>query len=108
MPNYNKLIRDRIPEIIKKTGNQFFTRILNDEEYIGELKKKCFEELNEYVNTENDHNAIEELADLLEIIRELAEIHGASFEEVETVRQMKAEKRGGFKKKIFLIKVEDE
>ncbi|WP_413299673.1 nucleoside triphosphate pyrophosphohydrolase [Bacillus sp. 1P10SD] len=108
MPNYNKLVRDYIPEIIKKTGKQYSTRILNDEEYISELKKKSFEELNEYVITENDHNAIAELVDLLEIIRELAEIHGASFEEIERVRQIKAEKRGGFKKKIFLIKVEDE
>lgn len=108
MPIYNKLVRDRIPEVIESTGKQFSTRILNDDEYIKELKKKSFEELNEYINTVNDNDAIEELADLLEIIHALAEFHGTSFEEVDKVRQNKAQKRGGFKEKIFLIEVEDE
>jgi predicted house-cleaning noncanonical NTP pyrophosphatase (MazG superfamily) len=108
MPVYNKLVRDRIPEVIESTGKKFSTRILNDEQYIKELKNKSFEELNEYVNTNNNIDAIEELADLLEIIHALAEYHGSSIEDVEKVRQQKAEKRGGFKEKIFLIEVEDE
>ena len=108
MPVYNKLVRDRIPEVIESTGKQFSTRILENEEYIKELKNKSFEELEEYINAENDNDAIEELADLLEIIHALAECHGASIEKVEEVRQKKAEKRGGFKEKIFLIEVEDE
>jgi predicted house-cleaning noncanonical NTP pyrophosphatase (MazG superfamily) len=108
MPIYNKLVRDRIPEVIESTGKRFSTRILNKEEYITELKNKSFEELKEYVNADNDSDAIEELADLLEIINALAESHGSSFEKVEEVRKSKAEKRGGFKEKIFLIEVEDE
>ncbi|MEH7746770.1 nucleoside triphosphate pyrophosphohydrolase [Neobacillus drentensis] len=108
MPVYNKLVRDRIPEIIENTGKQFSTRVLNQEEYIKELKSKSREELDEYINAENDKDSIEELADLLEIIHSLAECHSSSFETVEEVRQKKAEKRGGFKEKIFLIEVEDE
>jgi predicted house-cleaning noncanonical NTP pyrophosphatase (MazG superfamily) len=108
MPVHNKLVRDRIPEIIESTGKRFSTRTLNNEDYIKELKNKSREELEEYLNAENDKDAIEELADLLEIIHALAECHGASFKEVEKVRQKKAEKRGGFKEKIFLIEVEDE
>jgi predicted house-cleaning noncanonical NTP pyrophosphatase (MazG superfamily) len=108
MPIYNKLVRDRIPEVIESTGKKFTTRILNNEEYITELKNKSFEELEEYVQTKNNEDAIEELADLLEIIHALAEYHGASIEKVEEVRKVKAEKRGGFKEKIFLIEVEDE
>ncbi len=108
MPIYNKLVRDRIPEVIEKTGKKFTTRILDNKEYIKELKTKSFEELNEYINAENDKDAIEELADLLEIIHALAECHGVNIEKVEQVRQEKAEKRGGFKDKIFLIEVEDE
>ncbi|MCM3691492.1 nucleoside triphosphate pyrophosphohydrolase [Neobacillus niacini] len=108
MPIYNKLVRDHVPQVIESTGKQFSTRILNDEEYIKELKNKSFEELQEYVNADNDVNAIEELADLLEIIHALATCHGASIEEVEEVRRKKAEKRGGFEEKIFLIEVEDE
>ncbi|MDR7236520.1 nucleoside triphosphate pyrophosphohydrolase [Neobacillus drentensis] len=108
MPVHNKLVRDRIPEIIENTGKRFSTRTLTNEEYIQELKNKSREELEEYLNAGNDKDAIEELADLLEIIHALAECHGASFKEVEEVRQKKAEKRGGFKEKIFLVEVEDE
>ncbi|MFP5111632.1 nucleoside triphosphate pyrophosphohydrolase [Bacillaceae bacterium C204] len=108
MPVHNKLVRDRIPEIIESTGKQYSTKVLNHEEYIKELKSKSREELDEYINAENDKDAIEELADILEIIHALAECHGASIETVEAVRQKKAEKRGGFKEKIYLIEVEDE
>ena len=108
MPIHNKLVRDRIPEVIEKAGKKFTTRILDNDEYIKELKNKSFEELDEYINTEKNEDAIEELADLLEIMHALAEYHGASIDKVEEVRKMKAEKRGGFKEKIFLIEVEDE
>ncbi|MFB5282554.1 phosphoribosyl-ATP pyrophosphohydrolase [Peribacillus sp. Hz7] len=107
MPIHNKLVRDRIPEIIESTGKKFSTRILNEKEYITELKKKSFEELQEYMKVTNNSEAIEELADLLEIMHALAEFHGSSIEEVERVRQEKAVKRGGFKEKVFLIEVED-
>jgi predicted house-cleaning noncanonical NTP pyrophosphatase (MazG superfamily) len=48
MPTYNKLVRDRIPEIIERTGASFNTTILSETDYIKELKKKCYEELDEY------------------------------------------------------------
>ena len=108
MPIYNKLVRDKIPEIIEKTGKRFSTKILSNDEYITELRKKAYEELDEYITTDNKEDAVEELADLLEIFHALAESHGSSIEEVEDVRKNKAAKRGGFKEKIFLIEVEDE
>ncbi|AEV19686.1 nucleoside triphosphate pyrophosphohydrolase [Geobacillus sp. G4] len=108
MPMYNKLVRDRIPTIIEQAGKTFTTRILDDEEYRKELQKKAFEELEEYVQAETDEAALEELADVLEIIHALAECHGASIEQVEQIRAKKAEKRGGFRDKIFLIEVHDE
>ncbi|QED48077.1 nucleoside triphosphate pyrophosphohydrolase [Cytobacillus dafuensis] len=107
MPTYNKLVRDRIPEIIEKTGKKFSTKILDNTEYIKELKKKSFEELEEYVNTTNNEDAIEELADVLEIIHALADFHGASIERLEEVRKQKAEKRGSFLEKVFLIEVSE-
>lgn len=107
MPTYNKLVRDRIPEIIERSGKKYTTRVLDQTEYIKELKKKSFEELEEYTNAENDEEALEEIADLLEIIHALAETHGALIEKVEELRKQKAEERGGFKEKIFLIEVED-
>ncbi|MCD7034140.1 nucleoside triphosphate pyrophosphohydrolase [Metabacillus sp. GX 13764] len=107
MPTYNKLVRDRIPEIIEATGKSFETRILEKEEYITELKKKSYEELEEYMAAESNAEAIEELADLLEIIKSFAELHGSNLNEVDNIRKEKAEKRGGFEEKIFLVQVED-
>jgi predicted house-cleaning noncanonical NTP pyrophosphatase (MazG superfamily) len=107
MPFYTKLVRDCIPEVIQGNGKKHSFRILSNDEYIKELKKKSFEELNEYIETTTNEDAVEELADLLEIIHALAEYHGSSIERVEKVRKEKAEKRGGFKEKVFLIEVED-
>lgn len=108
MPVYNKLVRDRIPEIIERDGKKFTTRILDNKEYIEELRKKSIEELDEYMNATNDEEALEELADVLEIIHALSKHHGASIDKVEEIRKQKAEKRGGFDEKIFLIEVIDE
>ncbi|WKA54477.1 nucleoside triphosphate pyrophosphohydrolase [Planococcus shixiaomingii] len=108
MPVYNKLIRDSVPEVIEKTGKEFSTRILNEDEYIIELKKKLSEELVEYNEAETNEEAIEELADILELIHAATKTHGSSFVKLEEVRKQKAEKRGGFEKRIFLIEVEDD
>ena len=68
MPIYNKLVRDRIPEIIEMSGKTCTTRLLTEEEYIIEINKKMYEEIDEYDATETSDDAIEELADLLELI----------------------------------------
>ncbi|MGC4379361.1 nucleoside triphosphate pyrophosphohydrolase [Fictibacillus sp. Mic-4] len=107
MPTYNKLVRDKIPEIIVATGKAYNTTILANDEYVKELKKKCYEELDEYAAAENDEQAVEELADLLELMHALASVHGVSFDKIEEVRKEKAEKRGGFQERIFLVDVED-
>ncbi|EPZ38353.1 hypothetical protein C289_1505 [Anoxybacillus ayderensis] len=108
MPIYNKLVRDKIPQVIEKAGKTFTVRTLSNEEYRQELRKKAFEELEEYMNATDDRTAIEELADLLEIVHALAQCHGVTIDQVEAVRAEKAEKRGGFQEKIFLIEVHDE
>ena len=96
---YNKLVRDRIPEIIKASGNECKTAILSDEEYLNMLDAKLDEELAEY----HKEQTIEELADLLEVIRAAAIARGYTLEELEDMRAKKAKKRGGFEKKILLI-----
>jgi len=108
MPTYNKLVRDAIPEVIAKTGKEFLTRILSEDEYRVELKKKLSEELDEYHTANNNEEAVEELADILELLHAATKIHGFSVEELENIRKTKAEKRGGFEKRIFLIEVEDD
>ncbi|PPA70852.1 nucleoside triphosphate pyrophosphohydrolase [Jeotgalibacillus proteolyticus] len=107
MPIYNKLVRDNILQIIQQSGSTFSSRVLEDEEYLVEIKKKMHEELNEFEQAENDPDAVEELADLVELVYAAAEIHGASREQLEKVRLQKESKRGGFKKKLFLIENED-
>lgn len=100
---YNKLVRDRIPEIIKDSGRTCVTEILSDEDYLLMVDAKLDEELAEYHADQN----IEELADLLEVIRACAVARGYTLEELERVRVEKATKRGGFAKKILLKEVRD-
>ena len=99
--SYQKLVRDRIPEIIENSGNNCVTEILSDEEYLKMLDAKLDEELAEYHADQN----IEELADLMEVIRACAMARGYTIEELERVRSDKAAKRGGFEKKILLKEV---
>ncbi|GGE54825.1 nucleoside triphosphate pyrophosphohydrolase [Priestia taiwanensis] len=108
MPTYNKLIRDRIPEIIQQNGKHPTTRILIESEYIEELCKKVSEELTEYREAKTMEHKVEELADLLELVNALAEYEGVTLKEVENVRREKAAKRGGFRDRIFLIDVKEE
>ncbi|HLS23197.1 MAG TPA: nucleoside triphosphate pyrophosphohydrolase [Pseudogracilibacillus sp.] len=107
MPIYNKLVRDKIPQIIEASGKQFTTKILSDEAYKKEARKKLQEELDEYNDAKSDEDALEELADILELIYALAKVHGTTIDEIEQIRAEKAEKRGGFEDKIFLLEVED-
>ena len=100
---YNKLVRDKIPKIIEDSGNTCTTRILSDEEYIEMLDKKLNEECAEY----QADKSLEELADMLEVMYAIAEARGYSVAELERVRAEKAEKRGGFKDRIFLERVDE-
>lgn len=98
---HNKLVRDKIPEIIAAAGKQAKTRVLSDEEYLTELDHKLVEECTEY----QADKSIEEMADVLEVLYAIAEARGFSAKELERVRKEKAENRGGFAKRIFLEKV---
>ena len=96
---YNKLVRDRIPEIIQSKGGTCRTRILSDEEYVQKLDQKLGEELAEYLDSHNP----EELADLLEVVYACAALQNLSAADLEQIRADKAEARGGFGEKILLI-----
>lgn len=107
MPAYNKLVRDLIPSIIDDTGKNYQTRTLDTTEYKAELAKKLSEEMNEFLQATKDSEAIEELADMLEVIHALTHVHHSNPNQLEEIRKNKAEQRGGFEKRIFLIDVED-
>ncbi len=102
MKEYNKLVRDRIPEIILKNGEKPKTRILSDQEYIKELNIKLREEMEEYFESGD----IEELADVFEVIKGILKYKGISILEFEKITIAKAKKRGGFQEKIYLEYVE--
>ena len=99
---YNKLVRDRIPEIIAARGKTAHTRILGGEEYARMLEAKLDEEVGEY---HRDKTA-EELADILEVVLALAENQGVTRAELAEICRRKREARGGFEKRIFLISAE--
>ena len=103
--NYNKLVRDKIPEEINNMdGRKANYKILNDDEYIQELDKKLFEEAHEFI----EEHSVEELADLMEVIYAIMKTKNISFEDIEIAREQKNKKKGCFKDKVYLINVEQE
>ena len=100
---YNKLVRDKIPDIIKKNNEECIITTLN-EEYKKALEDKLVEELNEVLES-TGNNRIEELSDMIEVIASLAKLEGKTLNDVIEASSKKKEKRGGFDNKIFLLKV---
>ena len=101
--NYDKAIRDKIPDIIKKSGNSCNVKKLSDDEFLPELEKKLREEVEEYLESKS----VEELADAIEVIYRIAELKGMSNEKLEMLREEKANKRGKFNDNLFLIDTTD-
>lgn len=104
---YNKLVRNEIPNIIKGNGGEPICRVLSDKEFEESLNKKLFEEVQEVVDA-TGREIIEELADIYELIRTIAELHDSSMENVARLANKKKKERGAFDKKVFLEKVIEE
>lgn len=107
MPVYNKLVRDKILEIIEADGLAYNARILESSELLKEVKAKMIEEAKEFYAADTTHESVEELADVLELVHTAISALGVSYEELEAIRRQKKAKRGGFEKAIYLIDVED-
>ena len=103
MIKYDKLIRDKIPEIIEQSGKKCIVEVMDNDTYIEYLDQKLNEELAEY----QQDKSVEELADLLEVIYAVAVARGYSVEELERKRLDKAEKRGAFEKRLLLKSVSE-
>ena len=102
---YNKLIRDKIPQIIKHNNAIPKLVILNQKRFTEELKKKLVEESKELQEASGKKEVLNELSDVLEIIQTVAGIEKIKWSEVEKKRKIKAKERGGFKKRVFLKEV---
>ena len=102
--NYDKAVRDKIPDIIKKSGNSYNVKKLSDDEFLPELEKKLKEEVEEYLESKS----VEELTDIIEVINRISELKGVSHNELEKIRQKKADERGKFNENLFLVDVKKE
>lgn len=96
---YNKLVRDRIPEIIEKSGAKAVIEILSDEEFKVYLERKLDEEVAEF----HESKSMEELADILEVVSALCRAYGYHIENMRAKQFQKLVERGGFTQKILLI-----
>ena len=101
---YNKLVRDNIPKIIKENNEEPIIRVLNNMEYKKELEKKLYEEYQEVLDASGS-DRLEELADMLEVIRALAKLEDKELEDIIEIANNKNQIRGSFNDKIFLEKV---
>lgn len=105
MTIHNKLVRDNIPAILKKSGVKFRVHPvpLTDKQFLNKLYQKIREEYVEIIQSINKEQQLEESADLVEVIYAIVELLGYTAEDLELVRIKKKEERGGFSKRVFLI-----
>lgn len=101
---YNKLVRDRIPEIIEKSGKRAVVEKLADEAYKKFLDDKLSEELQEYLASDS----VDELADLVEVIYSILKYKGIEIADFHGLREKKAAERGAFEKRLLLKEVIEE
>jgi predicted house-cleaning noncanonical NTP pyrophosphatase (MazG superfamily) len=95
---YGKLVRDNIPDIIKKNGDKPIFHIASEKEYEPMLHAKFREEVDEFLQ----HETVDEMADVFEVITSILEYHGWNIEQVLAAQTKKREQRGAFKKRIIL------
>ena len=99
MKEYNKAVRDGIPEIIRADGKECSVKQVSDEEFLAYMEEKLSEELDEYFATKS----VEELADLLEVIYRVAELRGVDSDKLDVIRTKKGEERGRFRENLILL-----
>ena len=97
---HKKLIRDNIPEFIESTGGEYETRVMDGLEFEKELKKKLVEEAME-LNKAPKEELLNELSDVLELIKSIAAHYKIPYKDVVNYQIDKRKKRGAFHKKII-------
>ncbi|MFT9816193.1 phosphoribosyl-ATP pyrophosphohydrolase [Lysinibacillus sp. NPDC056185] len=107
MPIYNKLVRDLIPQVIEEEGKTCSIRVLEQGEHLEEIKVKMQEEALEFLEAASPKEAVEELADILELVHTAIQMYDVSYEQLEQICTQKKSQRGGFSKGIYLIEVKE-
>ena len=95
---YNKLVRDKIPEIISQRGEESTWHVADNEEYELKLHEKLREEVDEFLKSEDE----DQISDILEVLDAIIAHHGFSKEDIDDAKAFKKAKRGGFEKRIIL------
>ena len=103
MEKYHKLVRDKIPDIIRRNGGDPKTHVASQDEYRQKLFEKLKEEVEEFLKDQNET----ELADILEIVYALGKVIGVTPEELQTFRQKRVDERGAFRDGIILEEVDE-
>ena len=99
---HKKLIRDRIPQVIEANEGKYELRVMGKREFEKELKKKLVEEASELLEVKRK-DLLNEMADVLELLKSIAEFYKIDFKLIEEKQIRKRKERGGFKKRLFLI-----
>lgn len=103
---YGKLVRDKIPELIRAHGAVPVVRVLSDDEFVGELKKRLIEEAWE-AHYADGMALVEECADIFEVMAWMMRARGIDPHEVFAMAEARRGERGGFSEKAFLVAVEE-
>mgnify|MGYP001614297549 FL=1 len=104
---YNKLVRDKIPEIIKKDNAIPKVSVLDDKKYAIALREKLVEEAKELLEAKTDEEILNELSDVLQLLESIALNNGLSVTDIEKQKEKKKQERGAFEKKLFLEYVDE-
>jgi predicted house-cleaning noncanonical NTP pyrophosphatase (MazG superfamily) len=104
---HNKLVRDRIPEIIQAAGKQCAVEVLSEKDYQQALRQKLIEEAHEAAIATGD-DLTKEIADLYEVIDELMAVYQLKHEAVAKIQEERGTERGGFNKRLLLLWAEAE
>lgn len=107
MIQLNKLVRDKVPSLIAKDGGSYSLKLLSPLEHQHEITQKLFEELEEYSTAKTKDAALEELVDMVELIRAAVKLHDVSPEEFDNLRVKKYAAKGGFEKGIYLNEISE-
>lgn len=104
----DKLIRDKLPSIMRESGIQVFERVMEKDEYLKRLKDKLIEEAKEVIAAASEREIREELADLLEVMLAMAQTYGIDFKDIQKTADQKRSEKGGFNGLIYNAFVEIE
>lgn len=108
MKTYNKLVRDKIANIIREDNKFPKTRILTDDEYKEALLKKLLEESEEVMNAKDEKDLMKEIGDVQEVLDSIIKAFNLNREEIKKIQEKRKKERGGFEKKLYLLSVKQE